>query len=384
MKITSIKPQTFFKGYDARPLKGFIMGTSIGGIKSEMRRILSDAGRKTNEQYDVFCLEEQGVCQQDIDFFSKVPWVQDFATLKNGQLYTLFFDDALECIKSGLGVKENEMQKAKKMQNPFAFNKIHIKGGNMFIVKNPQGNDDIFVGENEFENFSQDEIKKMYNVDNVIKIPQADFHLDLFMRPLDNHRVLLADDNMAQNVLVSILSDLVGYMRKPDFTNRAQEEQLQCYMALKSLDKAIQLFNTGRTFNAYKSTSEVEKVLNDNGYEVIKTPSRVYCAEECPKGEKQLFVYLANFMNANAFQNKNGDIILMTNHCLLDDFLNTPPQIKKEIKGSLESRFVDSIKQYVKEENIYFIKGKNNAIADNMLAQNQGGIHCFCAEIPKE
>ena len=345
MKITSIKPQTFFKGYDARPLKGFIMGTSIGGIKSEMRRILSDAGRKTNEQYDVFCLEEQGVCQQDIDFFSKVPWVQDFATLKNGQLYTLFFDDALECIKSGLGVKENEMQKAKKMQNPFAFNKIHIKGGNMFIVKNPQGNDDIFVGENEFENFSQDEIKKMYNVDNVIKIPQADFHLDLFMRPLDNHRVLLA---------------------------------------LKSLDKAIQLFNTGRTFNAYKSTSEVEKVLNDNGYEVIKTPSRVYCAEECPKGEKQLFVYLANFMNANAFQNKNGDIILMTNHCLLDDFLNIPPQIKKEIKGSLESRFVDSIKQYVKEENIYFIKGKNNAIADNMLAQNQGGIHCFCAEIPKE
>ena len=63
--------------------------------------------------------------------------------------------------------------------------------------------------------------------------------------------------------------------------------------------------------------------------------------------------------------------------------LGLTDEISQKIGFSFEKSFINSISKYVKPNKIYFIKGDNNFVADEMLTIYQGGIHCACTEIPR-
>ena len=59
----------------------------------------------------------------------------------------------------------------------------HIKGGNYYITQG-SGKREILIGQNELKKFSIEQMKEMFQADSIHVIPQADYHLDLFLRPL--------------------------------------------------------------------------------------------------------------------------------------------------------------------------------------------------------
>ena len=65
------------------------------------------------------------------------------------------------------------------------------------------------------------------------------------------------------------------------------------------------------------------------------------------------------------------------------------PKLAKELGLDFEDKFKESVKNYIKPDNVYFIEGgsgKDPKICDNIaqiLEETHGGIHCLCAEIPK-
>ena len=56
--------------------------------------------------------------------------------------------------------------------------------------------------------------------------------------------------------------------------------------------------------------------------------------------------------------------------------------LSEELGFSFEKGFIDTIRPYVKPEHVYFVKGENNFVVNEMLKTYMGGIHCACAEIP--
>ena len=59
----------------------------------------------------------------------------------------------------------------------------HMSGGNMFIV-NKDGEDVMLLGESELKDFSVKHLKSTYGVSKIYTLPQMDYHIDLFVRPL--------------------------------------------------------------------------------------------------------------------------------------------------------------------------------------------------------
>lgn len=415
MDIQPIR-QTSFKGYDARPLKGFLMSTNKDGIASAMQKIGEKEGFKiyTAVKYDrIF----EGVTNDlnNVDY----PWAQDYWTFYKNRLQTKEFNSTFKSILDFFKLKEDFTEKiifdnnrrifkekikknriktdkaikrqdnkkitdchkeGKELTEKARQTTFHIAGGNLFIVNGNNNKNEIIIGKDVLELYNIEELKGMYDVENVIVLPQMDFHLDLFIRPLDKKRILLADDNLTLEILKNNLQKIKDYTLKLLYRETRKEWELNNIAA--EYEKAIDYFTKQKNLNKSAQTKEVETILKENGYEVIRVPGRIYEIEIFLGSKKQNLRHLCNYMNANTFINNNGDLVYITNSSNFDSTLGITSELAKEIGCSFEEAFINSISPYIKRDHIYFIKGNNNYLEKELLHSYGGGIHCTCAEIP--
>ena len=186
MDIQTVKPINF-NGYDARPLKGFLMCSNSHGIAEEMAKI----GKK--EGFRIFMpVKNNLVASPDFKkvLFNSDLWAQDYWTILRTKLLAENYNKVFYIIKDALNLYtdfteriSHETDKIKHLQQNLwdlfdemgdqkdrdvlqtakafqATNKdlaicnrdAHIAGGNLFIVKN-NDMDELIIGANELKNF---------------------------------------------------------------------------------------------------------------------------------------------------------------------------------------------------------------------------------------
>ena len=309
-----------FKGYDAAPLKRIY-------IEQEYSKPFEDelkAAAKT-ENIRVATL------------YDNLKWVQDdkFITEKAGGPFFL---------ASGK-VSENCLVKIRsRYKMPAARSENFLAGGNMFIGKLPNGEKWLLSGEN---NTTQDVegISKAYNIppQNIHFLPQQNYHLDMFMRPIGYPFVLVNDPEL---VLESV--------KKLDGSKEEKEE------FKKTVNKYYKLQET----LGYSSAEATIKKLTELGFVPIRIAGDY--GESC------------NFMNAIVNKHENGTISYITNST----------NCNNKLYSSLERVFADELREKVPFlDKTYFIKGKSEGARDtnymmDALLYGGGGIHCMTLEEP--
>ena len=412
MKINSIN-NTNFKGYDARHLKGFLMNSNNGGIATEMLNI----GRK--EGFEIYSVTKNS-CKRNVISPQKEIigiWAQDFWTILEESLLFKNFNDLTQIILKKFKVSPNEFQEkirktpecikliqdviVKQFEIEEYFNSgdydieilkekgielkskyhsmhkglatKHIPGGNIFITLGEKGNE-LLVGEDELQEFTPDEIMNLYSVNKITIIPQMDYHLDLFIRPLNNMRVLLTDDNLSLKVFEKAINKLQHYTKLHNNID---------YLIKDNYLDLIEFYNNFKNNikeNKNPQTDAIEKILRDSGYEVIRVPGRIYETHSLQNNTSSILRHRCNYINANCLLNKKNELVYITNKSNIDDDLLS---LVFKITGvSFENEFAKAISPFIKKEHLYFIEGNDSYVSEEMLWYAMGGIHCACSEIP--
>ena len=130
-------------------------------------------------------------------------------------------------------------------------------------------------------------------------------------------------------------------------------------------------------FQKLSSLSDVEKALSDEGFEVIKVPGRIF--NYVNNGERFSLNHDLNYSNAITFKNSNDETVIITNKSLLNQEMGITSEILKILGMDFEKMFLDSVKDYVKPENIFFLEGKSLPWG---LRNLHGGLHCLSLEVP--
>lgn len=413
MNIQKIS-STNFKGYNARPLKGFLMCSNTHGIAEEMRAI----GEK--EGFKIFAVIENfknTTCSEILPSrlsLNSDMWAQDYWTFVKNRLLSSGENFSTDSIKKFFNIIQDptqaalrnnpEYHKAKKMleqitnslrysdsiktssnkrdvfkiaseierRNDHIKNlakKTHVSGGNIFLNQHNDGTD-LLIGANELKNFSKKDLKRMYSTDNVIALPQMDYHIDLFVRPLKDKTILLTDDMLSLDSLEKGLEEIKSMDNIKEST-------------IRHLTNNIHLFKESIKLNQRPQTGKAEKILINNGYNVVRVPGRIYQTNNI--NNREIFLtHSCNYMNANVLLNKDGEIVYITNNSDIDRRFGIPNSLLKKINYSFEKEFYNYISPFVKKEHFYTIKGTKNFVAEQMLTDFQGGIHCVCSEIPED
>ena len=421
-----------FSGLDARKLKGFVMNSNFAGIADEMKNI------GELENFKVFLFERKPInnIQLSTDKFEindshKGCWAQDFWGIVKNSLLSFEQSEKSDMLQKVFKLKTNPFQDKIHKENNIPevqeyvdilynlpqlkrngkdvvaintpdgvsfidkkiydaefrinsqilknlYNKTHVKGGNYFLTKNPDGSEELLIGQSELKKLSVDELKQMFMTDKVHIIPQADFHLDLFIRPLNDKKVLIADDQMMLGTLEQGFKKLEKLIIS---TPREQREQLRT--PFMQLGTYFMGFKEILQKNPYAPMQEVEKTLINAGYKPIKVPGRLFEIEACSDetGKNYILKHCHNYLNANAHINDKNELIYITNKSSLDDTLELSPEFKEKFGFSFEQAFLDAVKPHV--DKVYFVSGKNNVLSDSLLPNYNGGIHCMCMEIPE-
>lgn len=419
--------KTSFTGYDARKLKGFIMNSNYAGIASDMKKIGDIEGFKV---YLFSGLNDYPRLKTDDFILENTPvgcWAQDMWGIVKNTLITCENSKKFELLKKTFNLQPNPIQDKVRARinlnqikdhfqslldlplvsvgekskvelsdgvfldthlydaeiklNKRIYNdlcrKTHIKGGNYFLTKNQNGDDELLIGSNELKNFKLDELKEMFKTDKVHVIPQADYHIDLFIRPLKDKKVLVADDEMMLKTLNR------GYNKVRDVVDELPDkEKLKFSDALYELNIVKERFKNLLKINPYADIKEVEKALVEAGYEPIKVPGRIFDIEKDynPAGSKTYLRPLHNYLNANVHINDKGQLIYITNNSTMDAEIGLTEEVQKLTGFSLKKAFWDAVKPHV--DKVYFISGRNNSVQNTLLRENLGGIHCVAAEVP--
>ena len=362
MRIQNVESPKF-AGYDARPLKGFYMGSNTHNIAMEMQKIGKREGFKVFSKLTngTFATCEEMNPKRMIYSYDDL-WAQDIWTFLPQKLIT----------KAG-------QKDARPICNHFNLqlddDKKHLSGGNMFII-NMGDKDQIFVGEDELDKFSLQEIKERYDSDFVHVLPQMDYHLDLFIRPLDEKRVLVADDSYSMKILEKGHEEFKQYIK-----NNWLERSTVAKIILRKFEETIADFQKQIDLNKLAQTEDVVKKLKMSGITPIRVPGRIYNTNYFD-GYGTFLTHKCNYINANVLKNNDGDIVYITNKSDIDDSLMLNSFIAGNFKFRFQDEFVKSLSPFVKPEKVYFINGDNGYISTSMLPELQGGIHCACTEIP--
>lgn len=401
-----------FKGYDARTLKGFLMSSNCHNIASEMYAI----GQK--EGFKIYTIKN-GQLREGLPKYSESTsglWAQDLWSIVKNKLLALEYDKKFYAIKNTFGLKFDFTEKVchdtdkirelnqnlwdifdemgfnnagrgrskseitqdfetKKLELFNQQKEAHIPGGNVFIIKSNKV-DEIIVGANELEKFTPEEILSMYSCDKMTILPQMDYHLDLFIRPLDKKRILIADDNKT----LEILKD--GFQKLHNFILSLPPQERQKYRNVYvTFGSKIANFQKIIKANVLPNVETICSDLRKSGFKPISVPARIY--DILTVNEEQTLQHFCNYINANVFKNSQNEIVYITNKSNIDSMLGLTEEIAEKIGFSFEKSFINSISKYVKPNKVYFIKGDNDFVANEMLTTYQGGIHCACTEIPR-
>lgn len=364
-----------FKGYDARPLSAVVMTINDEPDSINIIKQMSDIGAK--EGFRVYFTNQTNKLYANLDTIKKFfkictsgfsKWAQDMAVLtpENRVLQDSIRIDA-----------DFARRVASLTKGKYTDCDNYIEGGNLFFVKNGD-KEELFVGENELLKNSADCLKQKYGVSKVIPLPQADFHLDLFIRPLDNKRVLVTDDRLTIKAIKKAIENIAKYQISKTCTKAEIKELDDVKKGLKTMLKDFER-DVKHTKNP--KADEIVGVLKDNGYTPIMVPGRFYYA--IPDKNKDDLVHSLNYMNAVVHKKNDGSLVFVTNKSNLNKDYGLTPEISEKIDFDFEKMFIKSVQPYIKKENIYFVEGTNNKIA-RLLETEGGGIHCLCNEIPAQ
>lgn len=363
MKINSIESNSF-KGYDARPLKGFFMGSNAHCIAEEMKKVGDKEGFKI---YAKIRHSRGSFCRPTIPTLSpfgstKDLWAQDVITFCKDKLLALTNQYETCSICDFFNIKR-------------VVTKDHIAGGNFFIVNN-DGKEDLFIGERELNKITTKELKELYNVDKIHILPQMDFHIDLFIRPLDKKRILVADDEMTLKILEEGLKNFKEFIKLKKLEKNPIAKRI-----IENFNERILEFKFDSSINKAPKSKEIIRIIKQAGFEPIPVPGRIYTTN-LERYNKTSISHDCNYMNANVLINKEGDLVYITNKSNVDKKLGLESEFAKDFDFRFEKEFIKSISHFIKPEKVYFINGENNYISNVMLKEMFGGIHCVCSEIP--
>ena len=409
-----------FKGYDARPLQGLMFTDKK--YANVVKNLIKDLN------VDIYT---PNIASKSIkkDFYQlsntkQIMWAQDYITFLKHDIKAVLFDNTRESLKRFLRATSDGIKKDLNFI-PIK-SEPHIRGGNFFVCDN-NGKKELLINENR-QPFSSDILKKIYNVDNIITIPRIDYHLDLFLRPLDKGNILVSDINMTKKGMADGILKIENYIKNnklaPSEINQLEEIKNNIDLMIKKLDITLQ-------FDKYKPQEKINDVVNilcKAGYNPIRVPacyhyldriktkqtlqsaidkfntnadklidlSKNYSPLVQDKIKKVIEIenfkvqndenfgaefynfYENNFINAIVGKKKDGSLFYITNSSLLDSKLEITPEIESKIDFSTKKMFLDSIKPYINEKNIYFIDENST----KELFNNLGGVHCVTSEIP--
>ena len=407
-----------FTGYDARKLKGLFV--SDRRCAHQLRKFAKDL------EVDIFTpnIASKSIQKELVEASNsnKFIWAQDYITVMDAR--AILFDGTREHITRVLRASADGLSKALKL--PTIKTEPHLRGGNFFIC-NVNGVNKLIVGENRADIYPQDLFKKVFGVEEICPIPRLDWHIDLFVRPLDNGNVLVADYNATQNGLNQGLETLRKHATRTDIT---PEIKAQLDEIIDKLETEIEKWKITEKFAQYtpqERTSQIIETLSNSGFNPIPIPGTHYYLDgvknpnleqerlenfgknmtelrELAKGHtsdiqnkveqyiklKTLEVaqnkdigvqlenmYENNFINAIVTKNKDGELVYVTNASIFDKKLGITPEIEELTGFSTRRMFIDSVSPYIKPENIHFIDEK----LTEQLFKYMGGIHCTATEI---
>lgn len=407
MKTSINNQQIYFKGYDARPLKALYLSSPKKELGLELERIGKKAG------FDVFIpsgrtLLKASEAKYAYADLSNSPWAQDIATIspKKKIITNEYYDDFADNLSRKLGLYKD-------------FDREIPQGGNMYYVKDTDGKDILIAGQDAQKSIDKLKgAKSILGVDKIEYIPQMDYHIDLFVRPLDNKRILLTDDSLTIKAFNKGIKSIQKLLKK-------EPKKTELLVVKENLDKELNKFKKSVLNNVQAPREDVKDILENKGFQVISVPGRIYqtfpepediqvtedyirevsnkkskkldflpmfseellsfyprvSKEKSIQPEEQQLTHLLNYMNAIITKNKKGEMVYISNKSDFDKRIGLTPEIIKESNFSFEKEFVNSLKPYIKEENVYFVEGKAGEIQDS-LENLAGGIHCLTTEMP--
>ena len=156
MKATTYNQQTYFKGYDARPLKALYLSSPKKELGLELERIGKKAG------FDVFIpsgrtLLKASEAKYAYADLSNSPWAQDIATIspKKKIITNEYYDDFADNLSRKLGLYKD-------------FDREIPQGGNMYYVKDTDGKDILLAGQDAQKSIDKLEgAKSILGVDKI-------------------------------------------------------------------------------------------------------------------------------------------------------------------------------------------------------------------------
>lgn len=409
-----------FKGYDARKLEGlFVTDKSCA---DELKKLSG----KT--ELDIFQpnIASKSIRKERAELMNsnKLLWAQDYLTIVNHKAKGIFYDNSRDFLKRVLRAASDGLQKETRYipikSDP------HLRGGNFFVCNN-NGKKEILISENR-QLYTDNLIKTIFNVEKIHTIPKMDYHLDLFIRPLDNGNVLVSDINMTKTGMQKGMEKIQQYIDK---NNLKDEEKKSLEEVKNNLEFMIKKLEITLQFDKYKPHEIVSNVvlkLEEAGYKPIRVPATYHYLDGIKTKEQvqklqdnfnnnagalmdwsknqstEIQTKVIDFINLGAFYNKNNknfgteletfyennfinaivsknakdEIIYITNAALLDKKIGITPDIEQKTGFSTKKMFIESVAPYIKEENIYFINEK----LTEKLFKFMGGIHCTAAEMP--
>lgn len=407
-----------FKGYDARNLSGVFV--TDPECAKELKRISKDCG------FDVFTptIASKSIKKECAELVkgNKLLWAQDYMTVISDK--AVIFDNSRDFLKRVLRASSDGLMKTHKLQ-PVKVD-THIRGGNFFICDNVDGKKKLLINENKML-YDDKLLKLVYGVDEVCPIPKLDYHLDLFIRPLTDGKVLVADENMTKEGLEKGIIKLQEYIK----THPEDKEQIE--QVIEQIGLQLEKFEITQEFAPYKAPEILPKVvqaLENYGFTPIRVPGTYYYlkpiknedkAKECvenfnnnlaymknfAEGQSPEFqrevgryintmllkfdlekdklglepqnVYDNNFINAIVSKNSDGELDYITNASLLDKEMGITPEIEEKTGFSTKNMFLESVSPYIDKENVHFISEK----LTERLFKFFGGVHCTAVEMVK-
>lgn len=319
MKLSSIDNLNF-KGYDALPLKRLYTNDfQIDEFKFE----LGEIARKENINLDC-----------DFDF---APWVQDHLTIiKKGEN----IEGVASKYVSKIYLDDLEKHYSIKTENY----DDRIAGGNIYLGKKENGENWAIVGSSNVKTLCDfKKIYDLYNVkmENVTIVPQVNFHIDMFLRPIGYPNVLVNDPKLVEKNIKKLNGTI------------AQKKQLL---------NDLKVYNE-ELLSEYKGTYEdTINALCKKGFNPIPIAG--------------VYAGAINFMNALVNKHSDNKITYITNSTYTENPFTS--QIEKVFEKELRNK-VENI------DDVHFLAGNigydTNSAMDNLKCYH-GGAHCMFAEEP--
>lgn len=324
-----------FRGQIAAPIKELHIPADYS---PKFKPFLEELYKKCGKYFKIVVQTSEGLVS---DFnklnFTSTGYVENSLGFKWGQDNKIFLG------KDKLGILNKSMSTAhvpefaKELGLEAKPIDLYIEGGNCFLGKKQNGENFALVGKNALKSTTKEELADILEVNkkNLHVISQPDFHIDLGIRPLVYPYVLVGDSKLTIDLAMKNKFD----KSQVDFLKNANKERV-----LKEFQ------------GKYVSPDKLVQELRNSGFTVIKVPGLI--------NDDRM-----NFMNAVVHQEKNGDLIYITN--------------KTHVGEHLGFNFENIFEKYLKYKipaikEVHFIDG--DGFIEGGLSCKGGGIHCLSTE----